>query len=155
MNKELNYLSLPDYFNKFLLTNFSQKINLKKNIGLQFKLDNNNHLGSALKAIYLLEIIFPKKAFVFKIILKTKKLYFGQKSKNTVFFTFNLSFNILQFTEFYRFFSIKPLSLKKTKLEEIVVITKKLKQFDFNNKMFLSLNSIDSSFFFLNFYHLN
>ena len=78
MNKELNYLSLPDYFNKFLLTNFSQKINLKKNIGLQFKLDNNNHLGSALKAIYLLEIIFPKKAFFFKILLKTKKLYFVQ-----------------------------------------------------------------------------
>lgn len=155
MNKELNYLSLPDHFNKFLLINFNQKINLKNKISLQFKLSNNNHLGSALKAIYLLEIIFPAKVFVFKIVLKKKKVYFGQKSKNKVYFFFNLSLCGDDFVNFFRFFLKKPLNLNKTKFEDFVIINKKLKQFNFNNNLFLVSNNLDSSFEKLNLYYLN
>lgn len=155
MKKELNYLSNPDYFNKLLLVNFNQKINSKKNVFIQFKLNNNSHLGSALKAIYLLEIIFPKKILVLKIILKKKKLYFGQKSRNNIFFTFNLNLSSLQFIDFYRFFSKIPLNLKKSKIDENLIINNKLKQFEFNNNMLLLCNNSDSSFFNLNLYHLN
>lgn len=155
MKKELNYLSLPDHFNKFVLTNFNQKINLKKNILLQFKLDNNNHLGSALKAIYLLEVIFPKKSFVLKLVLKKKKLYFGQKIKSSSIFSFNLNLYSIDFIDFFRFFSLKPFFFKKTNLDELLVINKKLKQFEFNNNLLLLSKNLDNSFIFLQLYHLN
>lgn len=155
MKKELNYLSIPDYFNKLLLVNFNQKPKFNKNISLQYKLSKNNHLGSAFKAIYLLEMIFPKKAFVLKLTLKKKKLYFGQKSRNNIFFTFSLNLSSLQFIDFYRFFSVKPLSLKKTKIEQDIIINKKLKQFELNNNLLLLFNDLESSFRFLHLYHLN
>ena len=125
MRKEINYLSLPDYFNKFILTNINQKIDLKDHVMMQFRLSNNYHLGSALKAIYLLETIFPKKAFVIKIQVKKKKLYFGQKAKNNIFFKFNVSLSSLEFIEFFRFFLKQPFNFKK--ITDLFVINRKLK----------------------------
>lgn len=155
MKKEVNYLSLPDYSNKYLVANFNQKFNLKNDIFVKFKLSNLLHLGSALKAVYLLEIIFPRKASVIKLILRKKKLYFGQKSKDSIFFTFNLTLSSIEFIEFFRFFSKKPLNLAKTNIDNIMIINKKLKQFEFNNKFFIDSNNLCSSFFFFKLYHLN
>lgn len=155
MKKEINYLSLPDYFNKFLLTNFNQKISSKDNLKLQFKLSNSYHLGFALKAISLLETIFPKKSIVVKIFLKKKKLYFGQKSKNTIYFTFSTTLSSLEFIEFFRFFSKQPFDFKNNKISDLLIVNRKFKQFDFNKSIFLVPDKSQSSFFFFKLYHLN
>lgn len=153
MKKEINYLSLPDHFNKFLLSNINQKINLKDSLNLQFRLSNKYHLGSALKAIYLLEIIFPKKVSVLKLVLKKKKLYFGQKSNNFLFFNFNMTLYSFEFIDFFRFFSKLPFKIDKK--SDIIIINRKLKQFDFNKSIFIVSKKSSYSFFFFNLYHLN
>lgn len=153
MKKELTYLSLPDYFNKFLLSNFNQKIDLKDNMLLQFRLNSNYHLGAALKAIYLLEIIFPKKPKVLKIILKQKKVYFGQKTKNKFFFNFDTTLSSIEFFDFFRFFTSKPFN--KNKSSDLFVTNRKLKQFDFNKALFIMPKNLKSSFLFIKLYHLN
>ena len=155
MKKEIIYLSSPDYFNKFVLTNFNQRISIKDKIKLHFKLSNNYHLGFALKAISLLETIFPQKSVVLKIFLKKKKLYFGQKSKNTIYFTFNTSLSSIQFIEFFRFFSKIPFNLKKNKTSDVFIVNRKFKPFEFNRNIFLIPERSNSSFFFLKNYHLN
>lgn len=155
MKKEIIYLSSPDYFNKFVLTNFNQRISIKDKIKLHFKLSNNYHLGFALKAISLLETIFPQKSVVLKIFLKKKKLYFGQKSKNTIYFTFNTSLSSIQFIEFFRFFSKIPFNLKKNKTSDVFIVNRKFKPFEFNRNIFLIPERSNSSFFFFKNYHLN
>ena len=155
MKKEIIYLSLPDYFNKFVLTNFNQRISIKDKIKMQFKLSNNYHLGFALKAISLLETIFPKKSIVIKVFLKKKKLYFGQKSKNTIYFTFNTSLSSIEFIEFFRFFSKKPFKFEKNKTNDVFIVNRKFKPFEFNKNIFLIPEKSKFSFFFLKNYHLN
>lgn len=154
MKKELNYLSLPDFFNKMLLINFNQKVESNKIIAFQFKLSNKNHLGSGLKAIYLLEIIFPKKVFVHKIFIKKKKkIYFGQKIRSNVHYYFSLNISIIDFVEFFRFFLKVPINKNKTKFyDENIIINKKLKQFEFNNNLFFSFKTSSSLYFFTNYY---
>lgn len=153
IKKEINYLSLPDHFNKFLLTNFNEKIDLKDSIIMQFRLSNNYHLGSALKAIYLLEIFFPKKSFVIRLQIKKKKLYFGQKTKTTIYFNFNMTLSSEEFIDFYRFFLKQPFFFKKT--NDLFVVNRKLKQFDFNKSVFVVPNKIKFSYQCISLYHLN
>jgi hypothetical protein len=156
MKKELNYLSLPDHFNKYLYVNFNQKLSLKNNLNLRFEVFKLQNLGNAIKAIYLLESIFPRKVFALKIKIKKGK-NFEKKSKDEISaFNFDANLNGYEFIDFLRFFSYSPLNTTGVKnLEYLPITNRKLKNFDFKLKLKLVPKNLNQSYNFIKYYHFD
>lgn len=153
--KELTFLSLPDFFNKQLLTNFNQRFDGKNFLNLRFQLTKSKNLGFAVKSLITLELIFPKKAKVTLLKIKLKKT-FSEKNNFVLLYYFDLNMTGYEFVEMYRFLGLKPLNvLSNDNLEKFPVITKRLKIFDLNNKLKVIPSGFNQSFFFLKLYHLD
>jgi branched-subunit amino acid permease len=156
MKKELNYLSLPDYFNKYLLVNYNQKINNKSNLKLRFQITSVQNIGLIVKAINILEIIYPKKVHVLGLKIKRKKSFMQKKNDYTKICYFDLNLTGLEFVDLYRFLGKKPLKIFSEKsIETLPIVNRKLKNFDFFVNLKLIPIGLNKSFEFIKMYHLD
>lgn len=147
MKKELIYLSLPDILNRELYINYNQRINMNNNINLQFIIKQSSHMGSAIKAIYLLEQIFPKKVYAIKLKIKLKKEFGSSNKKSLSLLFLNLNLTGFEMVDFYRFFLDKPAIFHHIKTVEFVpLVNRKLKLFDYFNKLKFVPKNINQSF---------
>ncbi|RYE05332.1 MAG: hypothetical protein EOP33_06480 [Rickettsiaceae bacterium] len=156
MKKELNYLSLPDHFNKYLLINYNQKIDNKSFLKLRFQLTSVQNIGLIIKAINILEAIYPRKVHVLGLKVKIKKSYLMKKNEYTKICYFDLNLIGVEFIDLYRFLGKKPLKiLDKKSIETLPLVNKKLKNFDFFINLKLIPLGLNKSFEILKMYHLD
>lgn len=156
MRKELDYLSLPDYFNKYLLTNYNQRLNNKSYLKLRFQITSVQNIGIIIKAINILEIIFPRKVHVLVLKVKKKKSFLQKKNDYTKICYFDLSLTAFEFVDLYRFLGKKPIKIFFRKsIENLPIVNRKLKNFDFFLPLNLTSLGLNKSFEFLKMYHLD